>query len=87
MDENRRFGMSGKARFRLYLFLGLLAFVAVIVSGEHREIAVALFVCLLVWGALFDPVGRDGNRTILGYSADQARKFGIGSLFGRKIDD
>lgn len=87
MNEDRKFGLTGKARARIYLALGWIAFAFVLVSPEYRYIAIGVFFGLLFWIAIFDPVSLSGERTFLGLTGKKAKDLGIGSVFGRKPED
>ena len=87
MIEGRRFGLSAKTRGRMYYALSVAVFALFVLGPVDRDWIFGGIVVLVLWVGFVDPVGTDGKIRYLGFTRDQAKKSGIKSILGHRIDD
>jgi hypothetical protein len=86
MQAPKRFGLSGKARGRIYYLLGFFLFTALFWANEHKFVILGMVLCLCLWSGFVDGVNTRGERTFFGFKKERAGKY-IKSVFGRDLDD
>jgi hypothetical protein len=81
MNE-KRFGLTGTARYRVYQWLAFVSFLWLCFGGDRRWIAFFPLGIIAGWMMVFDSIGRDGKPRFLGL-----RPSLFGSIFGKKTGD
>jgi hypothetical protein len=76
---DKRFGLSGRIRYRVYQWLAFALFLVLVLGGEPRWPAISLIGLLCAWIATFDSIGSDGTKRIFGLKPGMFQ-----SIFGRK---
>lgn len=85
MLPEKRFGMSGVARFRLYSWMTLPLIIGLVFGGDfYRPWSAIALVVLAIWNGIFDRVGPGGKEHFLGVRADNIARY-VRSVFGKKI--